>query len=379
MWNISRVTIVIAIVTVIAIMGCAWLPKAAPDNGKAFHLMTSDADFAKLRLDRKEVKLWEDGRRTPQHVPYYEWWYFDGLLDDGTVIVAALSDNFPYGSGTRAVILDITPRGKATKRVFKTFTDPGSFSKEKADTKIGPHSFSGDLSTYHIVIDATDTGGIGVDITVKSQIAPYRPATGYITAGGKYFAWLVAVPNGEITGTMIIDGIRTKIHGSGYHDHNWGDASPSDLMDNWWWGRAVVGDRTIIVAELRAKKSVGGVKLPFYFIATPAGVEVNAYDQAVATVVEGPPVVHPDPTHTGKIASFLTFKAGNGMESVFPISHHLLSSADLIHGQSWGVKALAAFAGMRPWYSRFISPVTLTVSGNAPQKGEGTLEFFEFK
>jgi hypothetical protein len=140
-----RWALIATFATALAFMGCAGFSKVAPENDKAYRLLTSDADFAALGLDRKEVKPWEDGRRTPPHPPYYEWWYFDGLLDDGTVVVAWFGDNWPYGSGTRTVSLDITPRGKVTKRVFKMFTEPGSFSMEKADTKIGPHSFSGDL------------------------------------------------------------------------------------------------------------------------------------------------------------------------------------------------------------------------------------------
>ena len=374
-----RLALIAASMMAIAIMGCAGLPMASPGNHNDFYLMTSDADFAKLGLDRNEVKPWEDGRRAPKNLAYFEWWYFDGLLDDGTVIVAWFGENWPYGSGTGNVNIEITSPGQDTKKILKTFTEPGSFSKERADIKIGPHSFSGNLSTYRIVIDAADTGGLGADITLTRQIGPHRPATGHIAAKDKYFAWLVAVPNGEIAGTMTIDGVSRKIHGSGYHDHNWGNVSPADLMDNWWWGRAVVGDRTIIVAELRVKKSIGGGNVPFYFVATPSGVEVSAYNRAEVTVEEGPMVVHPDPKHTNRIASSLTFTAKNGMEAIFPISEHLLTSADILSGQSWGVKKLLAIAGIKPWYSRFVSPVTLKVPGSEPIKGEGTIEFFEFK
>jgi len=379
MRNTYRSALLVAVATVIAIMGCAGLQRTAPEGGKANQLTNTDADFTTLGLHRTEVKLWEDGRRTPLNPPYYEWWYFDGLLDDGTVIVAWLGDNWPYGSGMRAINLEITPRGQATKRLLKTFTEPGSFSQERADTKIGPHSFSGDLATYRIVIDPADTGGLGIDITLKGRVAPYRPGTGHVGVKGKHFAWLVAVPNGEITGTMTIDGLRTNIHGSGYHDHNWGNVSPADFLDNWWWGRAVVGDRTIIVSSLQLKKSAGGMRSALLFMATPAGVEVNAYNQGDATVVEGRKVVHPDPQHTNTIASRITIRATNGTEVVFPISDRLITSANLLQGQNWGVKALVTLAGLRPWYSRFISPVIVTVPGSTPQKGEGTLEFFEFK
>ena len=366
----------------VLLAACAALPAAMPgDEGKAaaFRLLSADADFARLGIDRAEIKPWEDGRRSPQDKAYYEWWYFDGLLDDGTVIVAWLGDNWAYGSETRNVSLEITRPGSSTKKFQKAYKDPGSYSKEKADTHFGPHFFSGDLENYRIHIDATDSGGLGIDLQLRRLIGSYRPATGQMASGEGFFAWLVAVPNGEISGSMTVDGQTQEVHGSGYHDHNWGNISPAALMDSWWWGRAVVGERTVIVSELRAKKSQGGGCIPLYFVATPRGVEVDAYDQSEAKVVEAALVTHPDPRHRNRIGSSVTFTAKNGITALFPISDRYLTSYNFLDGQSWALKAVAAIAGLRPWYSRFFSEASLSLPGSEPQTGQGTLEFFEFK
>jgi hypothetical protein len=343
--------------------------------------------LARLGLDRDQVRPWEDGRRGSGEKSSYEWWYFDGLLDgsldgspdDGTVIVAWLGENWPYGSNTRNVSLEITPPGQPTRRFTKAYAGPGSFSTEKADIRFGPHSFSGDLDTYRIVVDAADSGGLGIDLTLRRTIASWRPGSGLVEAGTRHFAWLVAVPNGEISGTMTLDGNTREVHGSGYHDHNWGNVSPVLLMDSWWWGRALVGDRTVIVSELRATASQGGGRHPLCFVASPRGVELSVWDPEEIHVTEGKPVRHPDPLHVRPIGESITFAAANGFSATFPISEHYLSSVDLVANQNFGVKALTAFSGIKPWYSRFFSTVTLEIPGEGEASGEGTLEYFEFR
>src|SRR5882672_7312251 len=100
---------------------------AAPPSGAAqLHIAAAPEDFKALGLG-KEIEVREDGRRTPQSSQYFEWWYFDGLLDDGTVVVVWFGDNWFYGSLKRAVSIELTPQGKPTRRVMRTFKAPGSF------------------------------------------------------------------------------------------------------------------------------------------------------------------------------------------------------------------------------------------------------------
>jgi hypothetical protein len=109
--------------------------------------------------------------RTPKSSDYFEGWYFDALLDDGTVVVVWFGDNWLYGSHKRAVDIELTPRGKPTRRIMRTFDDPGTFSSDHANIQIGPHSFKGDLQTYAIHVDAAETGGAGCDLTLRRRVA----------------------------------------------------------------------------------------------------------------------------------------------------------------------------------------------------------------
>jgi hypothetical protein len=356
--------------------GICVTPTRARADEQALHLAAAPEDFARFGLG-KEIQVREDGRRTPQSSVYFEWWYFDGLLDDGTIVVVWFGDNWLYGSHKRAVDIEMTPPGKATRRIMRTFDEPGTFASDHADIAIGPHRFEGDLKSYTIHVDASDTGGLGCDLVLKRRVPSYRPATGHIVAGDKVFAWFVAVPEGAVSGALTADGVTRRVAGSGYHDHNWGNVSPADLFDDWWWGRGLSGGHTIIASEIHAKAAVGGSSVPLFFIGDEHGVEVNAFAPDVS-VAEGAPVRHPDPNHQRPIASGVSF-AANGDRATFRISDRLLASSSLLEGQPLAMRAIATIMALKPWYSRFESPITLELDGQRPTDGKGALEYFELK
>jgi hypothetical protein len=358
-------------------VGLASQGAAAPSGDQVLHLATTPADFAALGLGQT-IAMREDGRRTKSSADTFEWWYFDGLLDDGTVVVVWFGDNWMFGSHKRAVDIELTTPGKPTRKVMRTFDAPGSFASDRADIEIGPNSFKGDLDIYSIHVDPAGTGGVGCDLTLRRRVASYRPATGYIEAGAQYFAWLVAVPEGLVTGTLTADGVTRQVTGSGYHDHNWGNVSPARLFDNWWWGRGRSAGHTIIASDIHGKSVVGGASIPLFFIGDEARVEVNAFGSDVMTI-EGGPVRHPDPHHERLIGSGISFATADGTRAEFKISDHLLTSANLLADAPVAMRAAAVAMGMKPWYTRFESPITLSLPGEPATAGRGTLEYFELK
>jgi len=357
--------------------GLASCAVAPSSDGQKLHVAAAPADFATLGIGEK-IAIWEDGRRTPKSADTFEWWYFDGLLDDGTVVVVWFGDNWFYGSHDRVVTVELTTPGNPTRRVMRNFKEPGSFATDRADIKIGPHQFNGDLDTYFIHVDPAETGGVGCDLALRRRVASYRPATGYIEAGKQFFAWLVPVPEGAVTGTLTADGVTRQVTGSGYHDHNWGNISPAKLFDSWWWGRGRSGEHTIIASEIHGKSAVGGTSIPLFFIGDEHQVEVNAFGSAVSTI-KGDAVRHPDAKHKRPIGSGISFTADDGSRAEFKISDHLLKSADLIADESIVVRAAAWALSKNPWYTRFESPIILSLPGQAPATGRGTLEYFELK
>ena len=358
-------------------VGFAACAEAAASDDQKLHLATTPADFAALGLGQT-IAVREDGRRTQSSADTFEWWYFDGLLDDGTVVVVWFGDNWFYGLHKRAVSIELTQPGKPTRKVMRTFDAPGSFATDHADIEIGPHSFKGDLDTYSIHVDPAETGGLGCDLTLRRRVASYRPATGYIEAGTQYFAWLVAVPEGAVTGTLTEGGATRQVTGSGYHDHNWGNVSPAKIFDNWWWGRGRSGGHTIIASEIHGKAAVGGASIPLFFVGDETRVEVDAFGSAV-TPTEGAPVPHPDPRHERPIGSGIAFATADGSRAEFKVSDHLLTSANLLADAPIALRAAASALGLKPWYSRFESPISLSLPGEPASAGRGTLEYFELK
>lgn len=75
------------------------------------------------------------------------------------------------------------------------------------------------------------------DVSLTGQVRPWRPATGHILFGDDerdYFAWLPAVPQGAVEATLTIDGVTRTLTGTGYRDHNWGNAPMMQLMHHWF-------------------------------------------------------------------------------------------------------------------------------------------------
>src|SRR5581483_10622122 len=107
----------------------------------------------------------------------------------------------------------------------------------------------------------------------------WRPETGHLLFGDRgehRFAWLPAVPEGVVEGTLTIDGRRESIRGSGYHDHNWGDLAMQKLVHDWYWGRARLGPYTVIAAFITAEKAYGYATFPVFFVG--AGGKILADD-----------------------------------------------------------------------------------------------------
>lgn len=63
-------------------------------NENLLRIESSPTDYARRGINPSTIEPAEDGRRTPLSGEYFEWWYFDALLDDGTVVVVTFADNW---------------------------------------------------------------------------------------------------------------------------------------------------------------------------------------------------------------------------------------------------------------------------------------------
>jgi len=225
---------------------------------------TGDADYQRLGLSKTKIAIWEDGMRTSGDKGNYEWWYFDTKIKDGSTLVIVfytknvLDINKPITPYVSVNMSD--PDGKPIiSRMYIGDNGDYQFSKDQCDVRIGKNTVKGDLRNYAIHLDFDD---IQADLKLRGTIPSWRPETGHAffvsESGESYFAWFPAVPQGEVQGTLRIDGNNQVVEGSGYHDHNWGNALITEQMHDWYWGRAEVGPYTVISSWITTTQKFGG-------------------------------------------------------------------------------------------------------------------------
>lgn len=225
-------------------------------------------DYERLNM-KKEISLFEDGLRTEPIKGSYEWWYFDSKLTDGSslVIVFHTGPIASFKNGFRPYVsFDLTnPNGLDIHKELHPKGNDYSFSKESCDVRIGQSTFSGDLKNYNIYYKDEE---IEAAVSLVGTVPAWRPHTGHIYFNDTdYFAWLPSVPEGSVEVTLRYKDDIYQYEGTGYHDHNWGNTPMFFLMHHWYWGRAKVGDYTIVSSFITANKKCNYSEIPIFMIA----------------------------------------------------------------------------------------------------------------
>ncbi len=303
--------------------------------------------YLRLNLSQGEISPWEDGLRTNPEERGFEWWYFDCALEDGSKLTIELHTKSPHVSPSRPLtpFVSLTLDRADGTNVSRALTAPPeefSAARERCDVRIGSNTFAGDLSRYEIHIDID---GVVADLTLRAEVPSWRPATGHVFFGEReeqYVAWLPAVPRGAVSGELAIDGDCIPVRGVGYHDHNWGNTALRKLIDHWYWGRARIGDYTVITLNFISHRDHGKNCHPAFMLAKDGKI-VAAGERDIAFAASE---VHPNES-TG-----------------VPVAHHLsytYREGDLSYTVRFE-RAADIFAidfGKAGAYHRFIGDVTL--------------------
>jgi hypothetical protein len=257
----------------------------SPTDGTAVpaHLGNTPDDYARIGVEPRTIKLWEDGMRTDGSRGTYEWWYFDANLDDGAkLVVVFLTKDFTAIKKplSPAIRIDLTlPDGTSIQKVVEFAAETFSASTETCEVRISGNVFAGDLHTYTIRAGVEE---VEVDITLTGQVPAWRPETGYWLFGEEgehYFAWLPSVPQGRVEATYRIGSNSRSTTGIGYHDHNWGNAPMLELMHHWYWARGAAGPYSVIAAYVTAEKRYGYEALPVFMLARDGEVIADDGDK----------------------------------------------------------------------------------------------------
>jgi hypothetical protein len=326
-------------------------------------LGTSRDHFVREAL-RPEMQDWEDGLRTGMASGTYEWWYFDVHSDDGTLIVIVfftrpmLDPDAPARPYVNVRI--VTPDGVTRRVEAVTTAEEFRAARDRCDVAVGPNRASRDSTGYRLHVEIES---VQCDLVFAPTSPPWRPGTGKFHFGpgeGSFFGWVAPMPGGAVSGECVIDGRRRIIHGTGYHDHNWGTIPIRRAWNSWWWSRARIGEYTALAAELTATPAYGSRKITLLMIADATRVLVSDTGQARLACEDQ--IVH---TSSGKrIAGRLTFRLEQDDTAVaLTLTHRRdLQSHGFVHKLPLWKRAAARLMGIDPWYHRFLGQAELKMT-----------------
>lgn len=160
---------------------------------------------------------------------------------------------------------------------------------------------------------------------------------------------------------MTVAGSTSHYHGTGYHDHNWGNAPLPMVLDHWYWGRAKLGPYTVISCYLTSTKQFGATDLPIFLVAK--GEQVLCENEEKVDFTASQPVLSPA---TKKHYHQQLVYDYQDDQYHFKIGYRVadrLAGFSLMEdeGQKPGLltKLGTWLMGMAPTYDRFSGPATL--------------------
>ena len=98
---------------------------------------------------------------------------------------------------------------------LEAHVSPDAFSarRDRCDVRIGENTFRGNLHEYDIHFSHD---GVTVDVKLTGQVPSWRPTSGHMYFGEHdehFFAWLPAVPQGEVSVDLNIRGKKEHLQG----------------------------------------------------------------------------------------------------------------------------------------------------------------------
>jgi hypothetical protein len=260
-------------------------------------IFAAGRDFLALDGLTETILPREDGLRIQTDPGTFEWWYFDAHFEDGsTAVIVYATKSFinPHTQLMPNLSLTITrPDGRKTAEFDLPPASEFSAAKEICDVRIGlacVRQERKDSQWCYTLHAQTDTQS--ADLIFTGLVLPWRPGAGKSYFGDleHFFAWLPAIPYGTVEGTLTYDGRTRRVRGTGYHDHNWGNISLPSVLDHWIWGRAHVGDYSLIFVEQIAARKFGFQRIPVFLLVK--GDKILADDARLMTMQAGKLVQH---------------------------------------------------------------------------------------
>jgi hypothetical protein len=344
------------------------------ENEKLAYIASSEEAYTHLGIKRDKVEPWEDAMRTSGKSGNYEWWYSDFIFSDGTTVAVSFYSKFlfdTYGSALPLVTINIVyPDGRKINSQDLDLGKKLNASKTFTDVHVKSSFLTYEDGNYHLHYSKDN---LLFDATMVSTLPMWRPETGHIYFGESenYFAWLPAQASSTVHATIQENGIEKKLVGSGYHDHNWGNSPLHENINNWYWGRAKVGEYSLIFSDIIAEEEYGYERVPILMVAK--GDEILELNGTIE--IERKELITDKTTEKSYANKFsFTQKGTNG--KTYTIESTRKKDITFVDMNNFPFEA-----GNRPMYLRSLSDVILTIEGNGTDeeyKGIGIIEQMSF-
>ncbi len=216
----------------------------------------------------------------------WEWWYFDFSFDNGYKAVATFHYHnmmmVPHVPTMQLFLYP--PEGPPSFKLWALRPGQENFAaKDHCLVRMGDLMAEDTGDGYHLVMDMKE---LGVDLTIKNVIRPWKPGTGILWSDlddGIETGWVIAVPRGQAQGTIKVDGKIIEVQGHAYHDHNWGSSPMENPFQGWYWGRLFDPKYTMIYGWVIPREEGMPVVSPFMLA---KGSEIIVSTDRISVTIE---------------------------------------------------------------------------------------------
>jgi predicted secreted hydrolase len=200
---------------------------------------------------------------------YYEWWYFDGVFENGyTYTVSCFWRAVVMGSPVPFIAMSVyTPDGNKIDGAGVFDYKDSHASPDKCNVSVGNNYIRQEGSVYKLSMHVQQLGAnMGVEMTYSRRVPGWKWSEDGILLDddtGKQ-GWVCALPRADVEGKLFIDGKPIPVKGQGYHDHNWGNTLMSNSVNGWVWGRMFHPEYTFVYFCLMPLTSETGINSALY-------------------------------------------------------------------------------------------------------------------
>ena len=187
---------------------------------------------------------------------YFEWWYFDGELEDGRTFVIVFHGR-DFIAGKPTILFSLYSENWSEKMMKFETLEPGQFKASAEDLLLEtPVGFVRRISADKIQVNF-EFNGDGADLLLTTTSPGWMPRGSGAIDDKKLFFWTIHQAKNRIEGTIKAGNRTTVVSGSGYSDHNWGYQPIYKAAKSWVWGRIITEKYTIIYADVDLKNPGG--------------------------------------------------------------------------------------------------------------------------